>query len=414
MRGLHATRGPGRDPRARVTSSPETSNGSTGAATTLWATIAQEPSAHRYRFGIARAARPRETLRRITPLLRRAGITRLADVTRLDRLGIPVYQAIRPNSRNLSVAMGKGLTRDQAKVSALMEALESYHAEAIPLPVVRETVGAMRGQLDYDPYALPLSEPSFLNNSTLLEWVAATDLCTGRGTWVPRQLCELDYTVQERLHVPLFRLSSNGLASGNTLAEALVHGLCEVVERDSTWRLRNMEVNPHRAVAPKTVDSRLPRRVLDRLAEAGIAVRILDASGPTGLPSFEVLLHDPDVNALHGGSGSHPSRAAALLRALAEAVQSRLTGIVGSRDDVMREECGLVATARPRPWSAAAGSFQDVPSLPPASFAAQVHDISGRIRTVTGMAPLAVELTRPEFGLPVVFVVAPGLRVEFA
>src|SRR5215472_9591286 len=103
-------------------------------STPLWERIVSDTARPRYHFGTQRAAAPDETLRRIKPLLPRAGITRLADVTGLDWIGLPVYQAIRPNSRNISVSQGKGLTRAQAKVSALMESLESFHAECIQQP----------------------------------------------------------------------------------------------------------------------------------------------------------------------------------------------------------------------------------------------------------------------------------------
>src|SRR5215218_5721937 len=116
-----------------------------------------EPSPPGYAFGTHRAVSPAETLRRIRPLLRPAGITRLADVTGLDWIGVPVYQAIRPRSRLLAVSQGKGLTRAQAQVSALMESLEGFHAEDVTLPTVRDTVGAMRRLLPYDPAALPLA-----------------------------------------------------------------------------------------------------------------------------------------------------------------------------------------------------------------------------------------------------------------
>lgn len=160
--------------------------------TPLWQQIETDTAEPRYRFGTHRAARPTVTLRRITPLLGQAGITRLADVTGLDWVGLPVYQAIRPRSRNLSVSQGKGLTAAQARVSALMESLETFHAERIEQPSVWATVGALRGDLAYDPHQLPLSEPSLLDDETLLEWIAATDLSTGAPTWVPRRLCELD------------------------------------------------------------------------------------------------------------------------------------------------------------------------------------------------------------------------------
>ena len=125
----------------------------------------ESPAAGGYHFGTRREVAPAETLRRIRPLLRRAGITRLADVTGLDWIGIPVYQAIRPNSRNLSVAQGKGLTRTQAKVSALMESLESFHAERIEYQTsLRASVSELRPRLGYDPRTLSVvREPSVLD-----------------------------------------------------------------------------------------------------------------------------------------------------------------------------------------------------------------------------------------------------------
>jgi len=58
----------------------------------------------------------------------RMGITRLGNITGLDRIGIPVAVAVRPNSRSVSVSQGKGLELAQAMASALMEACEGFHA----------------------------------------------------------------------------------------------------------------------------------------------------------------------------------------------------------------------------------------------------------------------------------------------
>ena len=79
--------------------------------------------------GTLRAATIDATWRRFAPAARRAGITRLAELTGLDTLGIPVFAAIRPLGRSLSTQQGKGLTPDAARVSALMESLETYTAE---------------------------------------------------------------------------------------------------------------------------------------------------------------------------------------------------------------------------------------------------------------------------------------------
>src|SRR5262249_42558185 len=88
----------------------------------------QPPAAAKhYLRGTHRAAAPAETLRRFGPCMASVGITRLADITGLDAIGLPVFVAIRPTSRALSTAQGKGLDRDAAKASAMMESIESWH-----------------------------------------------------------------------------------------------------------------------------------------------------------------------------------------------------------------------------------------------------------------------------------------------
>ena len=63
------------------------------------------------------------------------GITRIANVTGLDTIGIPVVMVCRPNSRSVAVSQGKGLTLAAAKASGVMESVEGYHAEHIALPL---------------------------------------------------------------------------------------------------------------------------------------------------------------------------------------------------------------------------------------------------------------------------------------
>src|SRR5438552_592107 len=75
----------------------------------------------RFVDGTHRARSPRATLARMRPLMKRLGITRLACLTGLDAVGVPVWAAIRPNGRSLSTSQGKGLSDDAAAVSALME-----------------------------------------------------------------------------------------------------------------------------------------------------------------------------------------------------------------------------------------------------------------------------------------------------
>src|SRR5204862_3563636 len=84
-----------------------------------------------FRRGTHRSRSPSETLERVRPHAAAMGITRLGNITGLDRIGIPVAVAVRPNSRSVSVSQGKGLDLPQAMASALMEACEGFHAEEI-------------------------------------------------------------------------------------------------------------------------------------------------------------------------------------------------------------------------------------------------------------------------------------------
>src|SRR5580700_6499547 len=95
------------------------------------ARVVEQPLPKRFRQGTHRTAAPEETLARVRPHVGRMGITRLGNITGLDRIGIPVAIAVRPNSRSVSVSQGKGLELPQAMASALMEACEGFHAEEI-------------------------------------------------------------------------------------------------------------------------------------------------------------------------------------------------------------------------------------------------------------------------------------------
>src|ERR1700722_10126568 len=92
------------------------------------------PAAKGYKSGTHRLVSPAETLARARPLLPMMGITRIANVTGLDTIGIPVMMACRPNSRSVAVTQGKGLDLDAARASAVMESIEGYHPERILHP----------------------------------------------------------------------------------------------------------------------------------------------------------------------------------------------------------------------------------------------------------------------------------------
>ena len=384
----------------------------------IWNEIIHFEQLAGYRYGTFRALHPRITLEKIRPLLAVAGITRLADITGLDWLGVPVYQAVRPLSRNLSVSQGKGLTAVQAKVSALMEAIELHHAEAIETLSCWKTVAEMRPQISYPPEKLALVEGIGVVEHVSICWLEAVDLLTGKSDWIPRDLCWLDLTVGERLYHSPFLASSNGLASGNSFCEALVHALCEVIERDSVSRARLAESSPPAPLDVSTVRSRTVQRLVSSLRTHRIETAIVDVTGPTGVPCFEVELRDQYLHSSVWGAGCHLSQTTAIIRAITEACQTRLALIAGTRDDLKYPDLSAPTLAPPLPEPLVPSTIDSAGllrrPLPPRlrSFSDQVQYLANRIRKITGWSPLAIDLSKPDFEIPVVFVAAPGLLFD--
>jgi ribosomal protein S12 methylthiotransferase accessory factor len=149
-----------------------------------------------YRSGTHRTVPPAETLARVRPLMGRMGITRIANVTGLDRIGIPVVMVCRPNSRSIAVSQGKGLDLDAAKASGVMEAAEVYHAESITSPLKLcsyEEIHDTHRLIDLD--GLPLLAGRRFDLNRPLLWIEGQDLMAQEPTWVPYELVHTNYTV---------------------------------------------------------------------------------------------------------------------------------------------------------------------------------------------------------------------------
>jgi ribosomal protein S12 methylthiotransferase accessory factor len=222
-----------------------------------------------------------------------------------------------------------------------------------------------------------------------------------------------------------FLASSTGLASGNHLLEAVSHALCEIVERDASARLSAMsdEAREARRLDLRTIDDADCRSVLERYRRAGVDVAVWDATSAVGLPSFECLIaeHSDDPTRLLSsarGAGCHPTRQVALLRALTEAAQSRLTIISGSRDDMSRADYAAwrdpANTDRWRAEAVDRGTvvFTSVPSFESDSFEEDVALMLDALARTGCERVVVIELTRPDIAIPVVRVIASGLHDE--
>jgi ribosomal protein S12 methylthiotransferase accessory factor len=368
----------------------------------------------RLRDGTHRTAALASTWRRFAPAARRAGITRIAELTGLDTLGIPVFAAIRPMGRSLSTQQGKGTTALAAKVSALMEGLETWSAEHLALPVVHGSARAL-GDRAVDVRALPRPRGR-LDRNARWRWVEGWDLVGNRAVLVPEQAVTLDTTFRR---APVFDISSNGLASGNLLVEAIVHGLCEVIERDAeaAWRRAGTD----RRLVLDAIPDPACRALIERIAAAGARVFVWDLTGDAAIPVIgAAIMEDPAEPAwrtlgFYQGFGAHWRPEIAIARALTEAAQTRLTYIAGARDDFFPFDY-----ARATDPALLAELWQQFcqPCDEPVMFDELPRRAAGTLGealealVATERQVIAVDLTHPALGVPVVKVIVPGRATD--
>ncbi|MEO3429001.1 YcaO-like family protein [Pelagibius sp. CAU 1746] len=382
---------------------------------------AARESAKAYRGGTHRCRSPEETLEAFLPLAERIGITRLANVTGLDCIGIPVYMACRPLSRSIAVSQGKGLTPLEAKVSAFMEAAETWHGETITAPLKMVSYDELsRGHRVIEVEGLPRSRLGDFDPAQQILWIEGAPLAGGEPLWVPLELVSTNYTLPQPQGSFAFPANTNGLASGNTFTEAALHALCELIERDalSLWRLGGDGARAAAKLDPESVGSVRCRTLLAHYARAGLDIGLWDVTSDLGVPVFCCAVAERSDTAVEAelGAGCHPDREVALLRALTEAAQSRTTRIAGSRDDYVPESYDSAAklarnrTARLWLSDPPRRRFDDVPNLSGETVAGDLERVLDRLAAEGITQVVAVDLTKPEVGLPVVRVVASGLE----
>ncbi|MFI2214758.1 YcaO-like family protein [Streptomyces sp. NPDC020141] len=363
----------------------------------------------------------------LEPLLPRVPITRVYDVAPIDFIGVPVWSAVTPLARDLAVSMGKGATVIAAKLSAVMEAIERVSAEE--LPPGRIVTGSYRdlapsGAVDPTDFHLPSG--TAYRPDAVFSWTGAYDLMGRRHRLVPT-----DLVLNPASEGMTSRIETNGLASGNTYSEAVLHALYELVERDAVSEEDFYTVHhdpgfspprPLRLVDPATVPRGTARDFIERLGDQGLTVRVQEIPSVVDVPVFGAILMDSDFFGSEGelrtfggyGADLDPSRA--LLRAVTEACQAHSGVAAGARDvfesvhsrrrpaeQKRRSELyyGPASVAFPRRRSGGDDVLRDI------------EEIVNRLRAVDIAQCLVTEVTRPDLDVPVVRVLVPGFACSY-
>ncbi len=350
------------------------------------------------------------------------GITRIANVTGLDRIGIPVVMVCRPNSHSIAVSQGKGFSLDAAKASGLMESIESWHAEHIELPLKLGNFGDLSiGHAIIDIDRLPVMRDSLYHSMLPILWVEGKNLVDGASTWLPYETVHTFYAHPAPSGSGCFTQSSNGLASGNHHLEAVSHAICECVERDSTslWHHKSKTEKDDLKLDLDSVDDEICRKLIAQLQAANLTITVWNTTSDSGIPSFDCMLLDPQHAFSHPGlgAGCHPCKSIALVRALTEAAQVRTTYIAGSRDDLTHREFEpSELEQKNRLLRRTAGEkigVIDFTSIADRQFATFEEDVDWMLVQLVNIGideVVCVDLSKPAFDIPVVRVVIPGLE----
>jgi ribosomal protein S12 methylthiotransferase accessory factor len=393
--------------------------------------------------GIPRCVSAADTVANLRAVAESLGVTRLADITGLDRIGIPVYSAIVPDSRDLlSVYNGKGLRPVDAKAGALMEAIERQTALKARLPFIEGSFAALReNTCVLDPKTLNQQLAADYSDDRTYSWCEGLDIVSGQPCYVPSKLAGFMWHNVPHPS-PYLLTDTNGLASGNCREEAICHALCELAERDA-WtetelaahhlpRLRRVfALGPEAEEGPDDLElypclEPDSDELFEDFHQARLFPVVRDITSTLGVPTIFASVADDNIVGYpmaHSGMGTHPNARVALRRALTELAQSRAVDIQAVREDIAPPDAVVesfslhmrrISAIHHESWylghSNAKRRFSDIPSY---SFQHIDEDLAFLVERFTSAGLnqiIVVDFTPDQTNYSVVRVIVPGIE----
>ena len=366
-----------------------------------------------YTYDQEKAADPRETIARVRAKLKTVDLDILKETLRIDsgRLDIPIYIS-RCGKDAVEVIgtqkqMGKGGTAEQSEASALMELVErfSFFHFIKTAPFFEERYEAIRERaLPFETLALSFYDRSpelpllrKVYDQMPLKWVWAHNLTRKKDVLVPIQWF---YLIHEY----------NGPSAGNTLEEAILQGLCEVVERHvSSVISHDFLLTP--SIDPASVTDPVAGELIWKFDRLGIKLFLKDFSLTTGIPTVGSLAYDPatfpEKSEIVFTAGTTTSPAKSLIRAVTEIAQ--LAGDFINRTQYRPtlpkyqrlEEARYIMTA------SKTVALNDLPDLAHPNMRLEIEACCEALARI-GLEVLIVNVTHPLLGIPAVYTIIPG------
>jgi len=358
---------------------------------------------------------PEDTVRRFRERLQTVDLDILKETVRIDngRLGIPVYFSVCGKDAEAVIGtrkqMGKGGTPAQSEASAVMELAERFsffsffnnpanvmvaeyrqiEDQAIPFEMIAQSVHDTSGDLD-------AAREVFIRMP--LRWTWGYNLSRQEPVLVP-----LDW---------FFAINEfNGTSAGNGLEEAILQGLCEVVERHvssivSRGRLKTPTIDLASVEDPLVTD------LVGRYRTAGIRLVASDFTLGMGIPTVAVLAYDPATfpkrSEIVWTAGTTPNPQKALGRALTEVAQ--LAGDFNTGSNYVASGLPKFRDLLEADYVLYGDDPIPISALPDLSDANMRVEVQACIRAVgrSGMDILVVDVTHPQLGIPAVYTILAG------
>jgi ribosomal protein S12 methylthiotransferase accessory factor len=365
-----------------------------------------------------KAITPEETLRNFYAKVTSLNIKILNEVKRIDngRLDIPVYFSVCGEDAmaltGTKKQMGKGASPIQAEASACMELAERFSFFSYKNSSSNFLTGDYAAMTAAGYSVLPLEDllASVHDNHTSVEilnrlledipmqWVWGTNISRGEDVLIPFSWF---FAINE----------FNGPSAGNTLEEAAIQGVCEIVERHVCSLVNNQKLTTPR-IDTTSIGDAVARELLHKFDAQGIELYLYDFSLDTGICTVGALAIDrstfPEKSEIVYTAGTTPSPEKALIRAITEVAQLAGDFNTGSN---------YVASGLPKPLAMAEVKYLTDASesvtidmmvnLADNNIRVEIDNCIGALKKI-GMDIFMIDVTHPDLQIPALYTIVPG------
>ncbi len=358
---------------------------------------------------------PEETVNRFKAKLKKIDLDILKNTIRIDngRLNIPIYFSTCGKDARAVIGtkkqMGKGGTPQQAEASAVMELAERFSffsfasnpdnffidkyanvkADAVAFEMIAKSVHDESDDL-------PISRKIF--ESLPLKWTRSYNLTREKETLIP---FDWFFAINE----------FNGPSAGNCQEEALIQGICEIVERHTSSVISHKKLKVA-AIRPQSVSDPLAVEMLQKYKNAGVHIYLSDFSLDTGIPTVGALAYDPAtfprLSEIVWTAGTTPDPQKALSRSLTEVAQ--LAGDFNTGSNYVASGLPKFRTIEEADFVITPGKEIDIDKLPNLADNNLKTEILNCLSALAGndMQVLVINTMHSQLAIPAFYTIIPG------